>query len=198
MRHLLTIFFFFITSLAFAQIPQNINLDYDNAETSIIAEDLCWSYNSIDSSITRFTYVDPVDSSSTILYYLDQEGTIVDITAGGTFEFGFCGCCGEEVASVTRAWYHYPGNNNSYSLPLDTLAAYDLLTITMRHSTGLSPTLTLPEFPADSTFNGKTIVIHFEGSENADSIFVEAAGLSQLVQIDCYAKGKNDPKMIQL
>ncbi|MCG8332336.1 MAG: hypothetical protein MI974_31920 [Chitinophagales bacterium] len=190
MRHLLTIFFFFITSLAFAQIPQNINLDYDNAETSIIAEDLCWSYNSIDSSITRFTYVDPVDSSSTILYYLDQEGTIVDITAGGTFEFGFCGCCGEEVASVTRAWYHYPGNNNSYSLPLDTLAAYDLLTITMRHSTGISPTLTLPEFPADSTFNGKTIVIHFEGSENADSIFVEAAGLSQLVQIDCYAKGK--------
>lgn len=117
----------------------------------------------------------------------------ISLVDNGDGTYTFTDTDGTTIAINTvrrAAFYHYPGNNNSYSLPLDTLAKYDLLTITMRHSTGTSPTLTLPEFPADSIFNGKTIVIHFEGSEDPDSIFVEAAGLSQLVQIDCSAKGK--------
>ena len=44
--------------------------------------------------------------------------------------------------------------------------------------------------PEDDKYNGKTIVIHFEGSEVLDTIFVEATGPSQLVQVDCYDSGK--------
>ena len=133
------------------------------------------------SSEGQALIVERTDAQGTSGFEL-QHGRFLFKDTSGTYTL-------EELARG-GIFYHYPGAGNSYSLPLDTLRKYDVLTITMRNITGPSPTLTLPQFPADSIFNGKTIVIHFEGSEDADSIFVEAAGLSQLVQIDCYAKGK--------
>ena len=124
----------------------------------------------IGVAINNISLVDNGDGTYT---FTDTDGTTIAIN------------------TVRRvAFYHYPGSNNSYALPLDTLAKYDLLTITMRHSIGLSPTLSLPAFPQNDIYNGKTIVIHFEGSEVLDTIFVETTGLSKLVQQNCYAAGR--------
>ena len=63
-----------------------------NGVHSTITQELCWSYNNIDSSIIgHYRYSFQKDNPVRV-NYLDQAGNTVDISAGGTIKIGKC-CC---------------------------------------------------------------------------------------------------------
>jgi len=93
----------------------------------------------------------------------------------------------------SAAFYKYVDFQESYSLPLDTLSKYDLITISVKAShTGPDNVITFPDIP-DSVLNGKIIVLNMDsGSEVLDSVVVQVAGDSKLVQSDCYGAGRSE------
>ena len=66
----------------------------------IIPQELCWSTGSVDSSVTRYFLVSTRSSTVTPLTYLNASGQKVDVSGGGTFSQGHCGCCGGNSSST--------------------------------------------------------------------------------------------------
>lgn len=59
---------------------------------SVIEEPVCWTIGPVDSSLTRASYVSATGAGLTV-YYINAAGQAVDVSAGGSFAFGVCGCC---------------------------------------------------------------------------------------------------------
>lgn len=58
----------------------------------IVEEPVCWTTGAADSSLTRASYVS-VSGAVLTVFYINQDGASVDVSAGGNFSFGRCGCC---------------------------------------------------------------------------------------------------------
>ena len=59
---------------------------------TIVTKDLCWSYNSIDSTITGYYLYSSRTDTAKLINYLSPLGKTVDVSAGGTITLGKC-CC---------------------------------------------------------------------------------------------------------
>ena len=90
------------------------------------------------------------------------------------------------------AFYHFVNADSSYTLPIDTLIKYDIITISVQTShTRPNNLITFPDIP-DSIYNGKLIVLNMDsGDEVLDTVLVQVAGDSRLIQDDCYQVGKS-------
>jgi hypothetical protein len=110
--------------------------------------------------------------------------------AGGIYDHA-------KLDSLVRAYqsgavfYKFVPAQQSYVLPLDTLAAYDLITISVQVAlSGPDNVITLPDLPS-SAYNGKIIIVNMDSaSEVADTVTVTAAGSTNIVQSDCYTAGR--------
>lgn len=59
----------------------------------IIKQEVCWTTpGAVDSSLVRYVYVSSRGTTATLIYK-NSDGLDVDVSAGGTYEMGFCGCC---------------------------------------------------------------------------------------------------------
>lgn len=68
---------------------------------SIITQPVCWSYNNVDSNITAYYLFSSRVDTPILVNYLDPVGAPVNVTAGGSFQNGFC-CCSSESAVGNR------------------------------------------------------------------------------------------------
>lgn len=91
------------------------------------------------------------------------------------------------------AFYHFVHSDSSYTLPIDTLVKYDILTISVQTShTRPNNVITFPDIP-DSIYNGKVIILNMDsGDEVLDTVLVRVAGDSRLIQDDCYQAGRSE------
>lgn len=60
----------------------------------IIKQELCWNTGSVDSSVTRYILASTKATEVKLLTYLNASGQKVDVSGGGSFSHGHCGCCG--------------------------------------------------------------------------------------------------------
>lgn len=61
---------------------------------SIVDEPVCWTQGAIDSSLTRCTYTSASGGLLSV-FYVNAAGATVDVSSGGAFSFGICGCCSD-------------------------------------------------------------------------------------------------------
>ncbi len=66
----------------------------------IISQELCWNTGSVDSSLTRYILVSSKAKEVLKLTYLNASGQKVDVSSGGSFSQGHCGCCGGTSSST--------------------------------------------------------------------------------------------------
>jgi hypothetical protein len=187
MKSLLTYLLLFFVATAAAQIPSDIILTTSvDADPEVLEEEICWSVNGVDSSLTRFTYVDPSDSTqNTVLFYVNAMGQVVSVS-GGTLSLGFCGCCIDPSASASTVFYYSNDTLGAdYSLPVDTLEAYDFLYINLRTDPADAAVLTLPDVGIGES-RGKTIIAFFGGREldPGDGV-VTCSSIFDIWQINC-------------
>lgn len=74
----------------------------------IAQEQVCWSTpGGADSSLTRYVLISTrVPDRPRTLCYVDENGQIADVSGGGSFTQGFCGCCAGGSGSGSDAdWY---------------------------------------------------------------------------------------------
>lgn len=76
----------------FTLIFLNCCITANAQQFSVVEEPICWSIGSIDSSLTRATYVSVTGLTLTV-FYINAQGNSVDVSAGGNLSFGICGCC---------------------------------------------------------------------------------------------------------
>lgn len=83
---------------------------------SIVEETICWTVGPTDSTITRAEYVS-VGGVLLTTFYINAAGQSVDVSAGGNFSFGKCGCCMDvpppyagDVPFVDSLYYDIPVN----------------------------------------------------------------------------------------
>lgn len=86
-----------IISVAIALTPCFVRAQqYD-----IIRQGVCWTDTSgIDSSLTRMVYVSIAGAGPISVRYVNASGDEVDVSAGGSFAMGYCGCCVQEDTTL--------------------------------------------------------------------------------------------------
>lgn len=101
MKYILFFLLSCFVSAAWAQIPTNpIVTSSVDADPEVMEEEVCWTTGGVDSSLTRFYYVNPSDAADNqILFYVNAMGAVVDVS-GGTLTLGYCGCCEEGTGST--------------------------------------------------------------------------------------------------
>lgn len=63
---------------------------------NVIKQEICWTDTSgVDSSLTRFVYVSVAGAGPISILYINAAGQTVDVSAGGDFQIGYCGCCSD-------------------------------------------------------------------------------------------------------
>lgn len=82
MRSIITILLLFLSYVAWSQ-------RYD-----IVSQQICWNTGSVDSSLNRIFLVSTRSSQIKQLGYLNSNAQKVDVSGGGSFSQGYCGCCG--------------------------------------------------------------------------------------------------------
>lgn len=91
--------FFSIVCLIFA-------VSFSHAQGyGILADAICWN-DGADSSIVRLVLVSSSADQPGFVRYVDQSGSAVDVSSGGSFSYGYC-CCnggGGGGGNVTRAF----------------------------------------------------------------------------------------------
>lgn len=66
---------------------------------NIIKQGVCWTDTSgVDSSLTRLVYVSVSGAGPISVNYVNAQGASVDVSAGGDFSMGYCGCCADTAA----------------------------------------------------------------------------------------------------
>jgi len=61
---------------------------------NIIRQGICWTTpGAVDSSLTRLSYVSMSGAGPISINYINAAGDDVDVSGGGSFEMGYCGCC---------------------------------------------------------------------------------------------------------
>ncbi|HMA77613.1 MAG TPA: hypothetical protein VKP88_00540, partial [Candidatus Paceibacterota bacterium] len=175
----------------------NIQLASTDATPEVVEEEICWSVGAVDSSLTRFLYIDPADSTNNqVLFYVNASGSSVNVS-GGTLSLGFCGCCEGPASAVSNAslFVYRLSQGEDYSLPLDTLAKYDQLFIYASGDDSVNDTATvnLPTFQDNGSdaYIGKQLFFHLqELTADSSSVVVITApgdpGGSRLRQYNCY------------
>lgn len=97
-------FLFILFMLSAAVLPAQAVLE-------IAAEEVCWTNNSVETSLTRYVLLSSrTPSSSQVIAYVDATGAIVDPTVGGTITLGYCGCCNETGGGDDDWRYYYPNS----------------------------------------------------------------------------------------
>lgn len=97
-------FLFILFMLSAAILPAQAVLE-------IAAEEVCWTNNSVETSLTRYVLLSSrTPSSSQVIAYVDATGAIVDPTVGGTITLGYCGCCNEAGGGDDDWRYYYPNS----------------------------------------------------------------------------------------
>lgn len=72
---------------------------------NIIRQEVCWTDTTgMDSSLTRMTYVSVAGGGPLSLFYVNAKGETVDVSSGGSFEMGYCGCCGGGGAGIDTSF----------------------------------------------------------------------------------------------
>ncbi len=92
-------------------LMMSLALVYSASAQSILEiaqEQVCWSTpGGADSSLTRYVLISTrVPDRPRTLCYVDENGQIADVSGGGSFTQGFCGCCAGGSGSGSDAdWY---------------------------------------------------------------------------------------------
>ena len=73
----------------------------------IAQEQVCWSTpGGADSSLTRYVLISTrVPDRPRTLCYVDENGQVADVSGGGSFTPGFCGCCAGGSGGSDADWY---------------------------------------------------------------------------------------------
>lgn len=196
MKNILLFFFVCLTVGAWAQIPTNpIVTSSVDANPEVMEEEVCWSVGGVDSSLTRFYYIDPSDTSKNqILFYVNASGAVVTVS-GGTLTLGYCGCCepggGTVVSAGTTETFFYEASfGEDYSLPLDTLTKYQTLVIHAKPTALDTAIITFPLIGDVDSLKGKNIYVYGDGGEATGTVVVRGTGSSRIVQVDCSVPGR--------
>jgi len=80
---------------------------------NIIRQGVCWTTpTAVDSSLTRLVYVSVSGAGPISVNYVNAGGVSVDVSGGGSFEMGYCGCCAPPVdSSAIDILYYTDGDS---------------------------------------------------------------------------------------
>ena len=109
MKSIITISLLFLSCVAWSQ-------RYD-----IVSQQICWNTGSVDSSLNRIFLVSTRSSQIKQLGYLNSNGQTVDVSGGGTFSQGYCGCCGGGAGSSGGDGQGLVNAKNGLSLESDSV-----------------------------------------------------------------------------
>lgn len=114
---------------------------------NIIRQGVCWTDTSgIDSSLTRMVYVSIAGAGPISVRYVNASGDEVDVSAGGSFAMGYCGCCAtEDTLYYQSGEMILPGE----VLPIDSAYTPGILPVTGNNGTRSSIT----ELPLRLNYN---------------------------------------------
>ena len=188
MKNCISIIALFLVALSstFAQGP------------AIITEELCWTLpDGSDSTLIGYYLYSSTQANPARKNYIDASGNPGAVT-GGTVRVGAC-MKEEEVGS--RVFVKMLSRGEDYSLPIDTLEAYDFLFIYMRSDpigTVDTSVVTLPERAFSLDFMGKNIYFHASHDLASDTSRLPCiirtpngpgfvGSHTQLLQTDCYS-----------
>jgi len=74
---------------------------------NIVRQGVCWTTpGAVDSSLTRLVYVSVSGAGPTSVKYVNAAGADVDVSGGGSFEMGYCGCCADSTA-INLLYYSF-------------------------------------------------------------------------------------------
>ncbi len=133
-------------------------------KNAIEAEPICWNYNGVDSSLNRYVLVSSRSNQRITLFYHDAYQNIVDVSAGGSFSFGYCDTlCG--ISEVTIDTFQLNGSTLELVINGGDKSTVDL--------SGLG-TITSPPIRGQSTAPVNTREFFKDTDSAEDSLRVQA------------------------
>ena len=73
-------------------------------QQELARQEICWvTPDGVDSSLNRYVYISHRTSENPrIITHLNAAGEVVDVSAGGTFHYGYCHCCTRDTLPIPR------------------------------------------------------------------------------------------------